>query len=187
MMFRSVVRVFIGVSFLLSAQFAMAQGAGQGPTPGQSLGQFRDGGPEMVKQIRDLVAADKASVATIISFARTANEDQRKAIAEGLAQVAKANAQNDPAFANSIQQAVAASGIPELAKAYAEAAGDTGTASTGGGGGGGGGGPNGPGAPSGGQNAGGTGPGSTFTTNGFSNNLTSQSLGGASFSQISQF
>lgn len=182
-MVRFFIRFFIGAAFLLSAQFAMAQAPSQGTAnPTQSLGQFRDGGPDMVKEIRDIVAADKNAVPTIINFAKTANEDQRKAIAEALAQVAKSNAQNDPAFANQIQQQVAASGIPELAKAYAEAAGDTGTASTGGGGGGGGGGPSGTGAPTGGQNTG-TAPGpNSFAANTFSNLLTGQSLGGSSFS-----
>jgi hypothetical protein len=182
---RFFVRFLIGAAFLLSAQFAMAQVAGQGGVnPGQALGQFRDGGPEMVKQVRDLVAADKAAVAAIIAFARTANEDQRKAIAEGLAQTAKANAQADPAFANQIQQAVAASGLPELAKAYAEAAGDTGTASTGGGGGGGG-----PinGAPTGGPNNGIFNPANSFAANTTPNLLTGGTVGGGGFSQFSPF
>jgi hypothetical protein len=170
---RFIVRSFVGAAFVLSAQFANAQLAGQGlpasevasfqANPGQMLSQFRDGGPGMVKQVRDLVAADKTTVATIIAQAKAANEDQRKAIGEGLAQIAKAYAQADPAFANQIQQAVATSGIPELAKAYAEAAGDTGTASTGGGGGGGG--PNGTGAPQGGPNNGNFAPGNSFATN----------------------
>lgn len=183
MIVRFVVRFFIVAAFVASCQFASAQVVGQGgANPGQVLSQFRDGGPEMVKQTRDLVAADKAAVAAIIAFARTANEDQRKAIAEGLAQTAKANTQSDPAFANQIQQAVAASGIPDFAKAYAEAAGDTGTASTGGGGGGGGG----PitGAPTGGPNNGNFNPANSFAPNNFSNNLTGGAVGSASFSQF---
>jgi hypothetical protein len=191
-----VVRCFIGAAFVLSAQFANAQLAGQGTTlsasdisafqanPGQLLSQFRDGGPEMVKQVRDLVGSDKATLATIIALAKTANEDQRKAIGEGLAQIAKAYAKNDPASANQIQQAVANSGIPELAKAYAEAAGDTGTASTGGGGGGGGGGPSGTGAPQGGPNFGTFNPTNSFAANG-SNFLTGGTVGGGGFSEIS--
>jgi hypothetical protein len=195
-----VVRCFIGAAFMLSAQFANAQLAGQGATlpaseisafqanPGQLLTQFRDGGPEMVKQIRSLVGSDKATLATIIALAKTANEDQRKAIGEGLAQIAKAYATNDPAFANQIQQSVASSGIPELAKAYAQAAGDTATASTGGGGGaGGGGGPSGAGAPGGGANPGSFSSTSNFAANGSSNLLTGGNSGGGGFSQISPF
>lgn len=192
MIIRFVVRCFIGAAFVLSAQFANAQVAGQGGTlpasevsafqanPGQLLSRFRDGGPELVKQVRDLAGSDKGTVATIIALAKTANEDQRKAIGEGLAQAAKAYAKADPASANQIQQAVANSGIPELAKAYAEAAGDTGTASTGGGGGGGGGGPSGPGAPQGGPNNGQFPGGNNFAANGFSNLLTGGGIGGGS-------
>lgn len=195
MMFRSVVRCSFGAVFLLSAQLANAQIAGQSPAlppatiadflanPSQLLNQFPNGGPGLAKQVGDLVDSDKATLATLIAIAKTANEDQRKAIANALAQVAKSYASSgDPAFANQIQQAVANSGLPEFAKAYAEAAGDTGTASTGGGGGGGGGGPNVAGAPTGGQNGGST------TGTGGTNNLTtglvgSSGVGGGGFSQ----
>ncbi len=122
--------------------------------PGQLLNQFPNGGPGLAKQVSDLMGSDKSTLATLIAFAKTANEDQRKAIAQGLAQAAKAYAAGDPAFANQIQQSVANSGLPEFAKAYADAAGDTGTAATGGGGAGGGGGPNVAGAPTGGANTG---------------------------------
>ena len=163
MMVRLVVRSLIGGFLMLSPQLASAQiagGAALPPSaisafqanPGQLLSQYRDGGPELTKQVRDLVSSDKTTLGPIIALAKTANEDQRKAIAAALAQVAKAYAANDPAFANQIQQAVVTSGLPEFAKAYAEAAGDTGTASTGGGGGSGGGPVAGP--PTGGSNTG---------------------------------
>ena len=195
MILRSVVRFSFAAIFMLSAQLANAQISGQAAplspdaiktflaTPSQLLNQFPNGGPGLVKQVGDLVDSDKATLATLIAIAKTANEDQRKAIANALAQVAKAYASSgDPAFANQIQQAVASSGLPEFAKAYAEAAGDTGTASTGGGGGGGGGGPNVAGAPTGGQNSGST------TATGGTNNLTtgllsSSGVGGGGFSQ----
>jgi hypothetical protein len=164
---RSIVRWSVGAIFLLSAQLANAQPAGQSPplppsaisaflaNPGQLLNQFPNGGPGLAKQVADLMSSDKITLATLIAFAKTANEDQRKAIAQGLAQAAKAyaSASGDPGFANQIQQAVANSGLPEFAKNYADAAGDTGTASTGGGNAGGGG-PSGTGAPTGGQNNG---------------------------------
>jgi hypothetical protein len=191
MMFRAAVRCSFGAIFLLSAHLANAQIAGQGPAlppaaiadflanPSQLLNQFPNGGPGLAKQVGDLVDSDKATLATLIAIAKTANEDQRKAMAGALAQVAKAYAASgDPAFANQIQQAVVTSGLPEFAKAYAEAAGDTGTASTGGGGGGGG-----PiaGGPTGGQNTG------TFpTTNGINTQTpgpSNTSVGGSSFSQ----
>lgn len=165
MMLRSVIRCSFGAMLMLSTQLANAQISGQGPAlppaaiaaflanPGQLFNQFPNGGPGLAKRVGELMGSDKATLATLIAFAKTANEDQRKAIAQGLAEAAKAYAAGDPAFANQIQQTVANSGLPEFAKAYADAAGDTGTAATGGGGGGGGG-PNVAGAPTGGQNAG---------------------------------
>ena len=190
-MLRSVVRFSLGAMFVLSAQLANAQGAGQGggvsssemgtfmSNPGQDMNRFPNGGQDLTKRVADLVKTDKAALAKLIEFAKTANEDQRKAIARGLADAAKAYASQagDPGFANQIQQAVANSGLPEFAKAYAEAAGDTGTASTGGGGGGG------PiaGGPTGGQNTG------TFPTTSGTNNLFSApgspGVGGSSFAQ----
>lgn len=176
-MIRFVVRCLIGSLLVLSPQLARAQTPGQSTTlpasdvsafkanPGQLLTQFPDGGPGLIKQVRDLVASDRTTLAQIIAVAKPANQDQRKAIAEALAQIAKADAASDPAFANQIQQAVASSGLPEFAKAYAESAGDTGTASTGGGGGSGGGPVTGP--PTGGSNTGGVTTGNTAVTTGF--------------------
>jgi hypothetical protein len=146
---RLVVKSIVGAAILFSVHSANAQIGGQGTkvpaatvstfmnNPGQLLTQFPGAGPEMVKQVRDLVSSDKATLPSIIGLLKLASPDQQTAIANALAQVAKAYSKSDPAFANQIQQSVANAGIPEVAKAYAEAAGDTGTASTGGGGGGG--------------------------------------------------
>lgn len=181
MTMRLAAKLLVGAALTFSVQMANAQVSGQTPNatpaqisafqanPGQLLSQFPDGGPGLTNQIADLASSDKNTVASIISLARSANEDQRKAIAQGLATAAKSYASaNDPASANKIQQDVVASGLPELQKAYAEAAGDTGTAAAGGGGGGGGGGPTASGAPSGGQNSGNGPNGNTFAANGFS-------------------
>ena len=124
---------FAGVFLLLSAQVVPAQQGPAAQTPAQVLSQYPDGGVAMETQVQTLMNADRASLAAIIAFARTATEDQRKAIARGLANVAKAYAASDPGFATQIQRSVAAAGLPEFAKAYAEAAGDTGTAAAGGG------------------------------------------------------
>ena len=192
-MLRSVVRYSFGAMLMLSTQLANAQISGQGPAvpaaaiaaflanPGQVMNQFPNGGPGLAKQVADLMDSDKSTLATLIAFAKTANEDQRKAIAQGLAQAAKAYAAGDPAFVNQIQQAVVNSGLPEFSKAYAEAAGDTGTASTGGGGGGGGG-PTVVGAPTGGANAG-IFPGTTGFNNQSTGLLGSSGVGGGGFSQ----
>lgn len=189
MMMRNTLKLFVGAALMFSAQIANAQvgtpnvTAGQisafQANPGQLLGQFPNGGQALASQIADLASADKATVAAIIAMARTANEDQRKSIAQGLATAAKAYATgNDPASANQIQQDVVASGLPELQKAYAEAAGDTGTAA-GGGGGGGGGGPTASGPPSGGSNTGNNAAGSTFAAT-QARGLTGGSLGSTS-------
>jgi len=196
---RFLVRCFIGAAFVLSAQFANAQLAGQDGAlpaselsafkadPGQLLARFHDGGPGMIKHVRDLMGSDRTTLTTIIALAKNANEDQRKAIGEGLAQIAKAYAKADPGAANQIQVAVVNSGIPELAKAYAEAAGDTGTASTGGGGNGGGGGPSGSGAPQGGPNGGPFNNGNSFAANNTPNLLNGGGVGGGGFNQLSPF
>ena len=134
MTLRFVLKCFAIAAVLLSAQVANAQ-----QTPSQVLGQSQlaNGGKAMEDAVQSLMSADNVNLAAIIAFAKTANEDQRKAIGKALANVAKAYAAGgDPSNANSIQQAVVNSGLPELAKAYADAGGDTGTASIGGGGGG---------------------------------------------------
>lgn len=180
-----------GAANMQSAQVANVQ-VGQlqsfQANPGQLLTQFPNGGPDMVNQVRGLVTADRSTLPPIIVLAKSANQDQRKAMAEALAQVAKAYASSEPAFANQIQQAVAASGLPEFAKAYAEAAGDTGTASTGGGGGGGGGGPTtAAGPPMGGVNGGTTTTGSYVAATRSSGLMSGSSLGGINTSQVSPF
>ncbi len=178
---RVIVSSLIGAALLLSASVAsvQAQGTTPPPTVSQLMTQYPNAGPEFINQVRTLLAADKNNLALIIAAARTANEDQRKALAQVLADYAKSIAASDPAFANQIQQAVATSGIPEFAKAYADAAGDTGTAATGGGGGvgGGGGGPSGTGAPTGGANTGGITTANNAVTNGSSNLLNGAGLG----------
>ncbi|WP_158268041.1 hypothetical protein [Bradyrhizobium sp. MOS002] len=196
-------KFLVGAALLVSVQVANAQIAGQGPAlpaatisdfkanPNQLLGQFPNGGAALRKQITDLVSSDKDTLAQIIALAKTANEDQRKAIAQGLADVAKAYATaNDPAFGGEVQRSVVQAGLPEFAKAYAEAAGDTGTAAAGGGGGGGaggGGGPTAAGSPTGGSNSGSTVAGNSFASTRSSGLADGGALGGASSSQVSPF
>ena len=199
MLIRFFVRFSFGAVLLLSGQSAYAQIAGQTPAlqppaiaafqanPGQMLSQFPDGGPDLTKRVQDLVGSDKATLAAIIALAKNANNDQRKAIADGLAQVAKTYASSgDPASANQIQQAVVTSRLPEFAKAFAEAAGDTGTAAAGGGGGGSGGGPV-AGPPTGGQNAGNTASGNSSSATSGAGLSAIGSIGSPSFQQVSAF
>jgi hypothetical protein len=198
MIIRYAVGCFFGASLLLSAQFANAQATGQLPSlpasvvstfmasPNQLLTQFPGAGPQLTKQVRELLGSDKNTLPALITLLKLASPDQQTAIAAGLAQAAKAYASNDPAFANQVQTEVAATGIPDVIKAYASIAGDTGTAATGGGGGTGGGGPNTAGAPTGGANSGSTvGTSSAVTT--ASGLITGGSSGGGGFSQASPF
>src|SRR5215472_17481276 len=100
---RFVVRCLAVTALLLSAQVASAQGP---QTPAQVLSAFPNGGAAMSAQVEALLNADKGNLAAIIAFAKIATEDQRKAIAQGLAAVAKAYAANDPGFTTQIQQQV---------------------------------------------------------------------------------
>jgi hypothetical protein len=182
-------KCFLGAALLMPMHFANAQGAGQSPAaavsaflanPSQALAQFPSGGPGLAKQVSELLALDKNTLPSIMALLKTATPDQQAAIADGLGQTAKAAAKNDPAFANQIQQAVAASGIPAVLKQYAAIAGDTGTAATGGGGGGGGG-PTTPGATGGGANGGAINNPNNFAANNSANLLTGATLGGSFF------
>jgi len=165
--------VLLGLVLAMPAGFANAQATPQGP----SQPNLNQSNGELTRNVRDELTSDKTSLDSLIRLMKAANPDQQTAIAEGLAQAAKAYASNnDPAFANQIQLEVAATGLTEVIKAYASIAGDTGTASTGSGGGGGGGGPNVAGAPSGGANVVAEPVGNTFAANGATNFLTGSSL-----------
>src|SRR5690242_15741185 len=174
MMVRFMLRCSFLAILILTPQLASAQVAGQTPplssaavssflaNPSQLLNQYPNGGPDLEKQIFDLMTSDKNTLTTIIALAKTANEQQRQAMGRGLANVAKAYAQaGDPLSANQVQVAVVNAGIPEFSKAYADAGAFTGTAATGGGGGAGGLGP----LPTGGPNTGGALVGNTAVTN----------------------
>src|SRR4051794_4858190 len=134
MMFRFVVRCSLGALLLLAPHLANAQIARQPAAlsaaavaefqanPSRLLNRFPNGGAELTQSVIDLVGSDKLTLAAIIAMAKNANEDQRKAIAEGLVKVAKAYAADgsEPgvAFSTTIQQDVANSGLPEFAKNY---------------------------------------------------------------------
>jgi hypothetical protein len=184
MIIRFVAYSLLGLVLMLPAEFANAQATSQSQPTSQGTSQpsLTQSNGELTRNVREQLASDKTSLDALIRLLKDANPDQQTAIAQGLAQAAKAYAaNNDPAFANQIQVAVAATGLIEVVKAYASIAGDTGTASTGGGGGGaGGGGPSGTGAPTGGANGGAAPAGSTFAANNGTNFLTSSQLGGAS-------
>lgn len=110
-------------------------------SPASLLQQFTSGGAEMISRVRDLGASDPTTVPALVALLKNpaATKDQMRAIVAGLAQVARMAAQQDQAFANEIQNAIAGTGNPDVIAAYQAATGDVAIAATGGGGAGGGG------------------------------------------------
>lgn len=106
--------------------------------PNSLLQQYPTGGPELISRVRDLGASDPATVPGLIALLKdpATTKDQMRAIVVGLAQLARMAAQQDQAFANEIQTAIAGTGNPDVIAAYQAATGDAAIAATGGGGGG---------------------------------------------------
>ena len=189
---RFFVRSLLGLALLAtSSQFALAQVPGNSglpsgiiatfvANPSQLLSQFPNGGPGLTSRTRDLLTSDRTTRTVLIGLLQTANEDQRRAIAAGLAQAAKIYARTDQKEATEIQEAVAKTGLSDVVLAYANAGGDTGTASTAGGGGGGSGsgGPTGGGASTGGTSGFAAPFGTNFAGNTSGNLLTGAGVGG---------
>ncbi len=112
--------------------------------PNTLLANNPNGGSQLVSAVRDLVLADPATLASIISLLNNANPAQQSAIGTGLGQAALASVQNNPSLANQIQEAIAAANVQVATAAYSSTTGNAVTAAgspgAGGGGGGGGGG-----------------------------------------------
>ena len=188
-----IVRNLLGLVLLtFSSMLAYAQVPGSQALPPAAVAAFLadpgglltapanvNGGPGLSAQVRNLLTSDQATLTALIGLLKTANEDQRKAIAIGLAEAARAYARTNPGEATQIQQAVAKTGMGDVVLAYANAGGDTATASVGGGGGGSGsGGPTGSAGSSGGGGGFAAPFGTNFATNGSGNLLTGGSVGG---------
>jgi hypothetical protein len=105
-------------------------------SPTSLLQQFPDGGAQMISRVRDLGASDPTTVPGLIALLKdpATTKDQMRAIVAGLAQVARMAAQQDQAFANEIQTAIAGTNNPDVIAAYQAATGDVAIAATGGGG-----------------------------------------------------
>ena len=128
-------------------------------SPSSLLQQYPTGGPQLISRVRDLGASDPTTLPGLIALLKdpATTKDQMNAIVAGLAQVARMAAQQDQAYANEIQTAIAGTGNPDLIAAYQIALGDAPIAAAGGGAGGGGsgaGGPTGSGFPTGGSSSG---------------------------------
>ncbi|MBR0903875.1 hypothetical protein JQ588_14625 [Bradyrhizobium liaoningense] len=122
------------------------------------LQQFPSGGAQLISRVRDLGASDPATVPNLIALVKdpATTSEQMRAIVAGLAQLARMAAQQDQAFANEIQNAIAGTGNPDVVAAYQAAIGDVTIAATGGGSSGGGGATGNAGAATGGANGGGS-------------------------------
>jgi hypothetical protein len=107
--------------------------------PNSLLQQYPTGGPQLISRVRDLGASDPTTLPGLIALLKdpATTKDQMRAIVAGLAQIARMAAQQDQAFANEIQTAIAGIGNPDVIAAYQAATGDVAIAATGGGGGGG--------------------------------------------------
>lgn len=136
--------------------------------PAGFLSQYPNGGPQMSKAVKDLVASDPQTLNTLLSLLAQASPDQASAIGNGLGQVALMAVDTDQAFAVQIQTAVAQSGNTGALVAFsAVVGGDIKLAAATGGAGGGGGGEEGTGSGITGGIAGGFSPFNlrTFATN----------------------
>ncbi|MBB4365092.1 hypothetical protein GGD65_006156 [Bradyrhizobium sp. CIR18] len=148
-------------------------------SPNSLLQQYPTGGPQLISRVRDLGASDPTTLPGLIALLKdpATTTDQMRAIVAGLAQVARMAAQQDQAFANEIQTAIAGTGNPDVIAAYQAATGDVAIAATGGGAGGGGSGGGGPTGTSGFATGGGGGGGTFFGNNTTANNGTSLGSG----------
>nr|WP_249157418.1 hypothetical protein [Bradyrhizobium diazoefficiens] len=127
-------------------------------SPAALLQQFPAGGAQLISRVRDLGASDPTTVPNLIALLKdpATTSEQMRAIVAGLAQLARMAAQQDQAFADEIQNAIAGTGNPEVIAAYQAAIGDVTIAATGGGSSGGGGATGNAGAATGGANSGGS-------------------------------
>ncbi|MBR0715883.1 hypothetical protein [Bradyrhizobium liaoningense] len=105
-------------------------------SPASLLQQFPDGGAQMISRVRDLGASDPTTLDGLIGLLKNSGttKDQMRAIVAGLALVARMAAQQDQAYGNEIQTAIAASGNADVIAAYQAATGDVAIAAAGGGG-----------------------------------------------------
>ena len=93
--------------------------------PGQLQSKYPNGGARMISMVRDLVASDPAMLPRVLDLSANSNVDQINAIGAGLGQAALVCSRGDPAFANEIQQMVAAVNTQPLALSFAAVVGNS--------------------------------------------------------------
>jgi hypothetical protein len=140
----------------MAAQLSPQQVSQFMANPSAILKANPNGGRKLAAEIRDLLLSDPATLNTIMSLLRDANDAQQAAIGSGAGQAAQASVRLNPAFAAAIQKALADSGSQTAIASYAAATGNVEIGSSGDAGGGSGGPVNG-GPPTGGGGGGGGG------------------------------
>lgn len=108
--------------------------------PGGLLNEFPAAGLPMTSEVRSLAGSSASTLDPIMALLPQANSSQKSAIGAGLARVAKACAASSPAYAQLIQEKIAAANSPELTTAFLQTTNEVQTAALAGGAGGGGGG-----------------------------------------------
>ena len=93
--------------------------------PGQLQSRYPTGGARMISMVRDLVASNPAMLPRVLDLSASSNADQINAIGTGLGQAALVCSRGDPAFANEIQQMVAAVNVQPLAVTFAAVTGNS--------------------------------------------------------------
>lgn len=78
--------------------------------PSTLLAQYPNGGPQMIKAVRDLAGSDPQTLGPLIQLLSQANADQSTSIGTALGQIALAAVNTDPNYADQIQTAVVKSG-----------------------------------------------------------------------------
>ena len=156
--------------------------------PSSLLTQYPNGGPDMIKRVRDLAASNPATLNALLGLLAKANPEQSTAIGTALGDVAKMAVSSDPGFATQIQVGVTIANNDTALGAFNSVIGGdtqlTATAGGTGGAGGGGGGPTGQ-FGGGGGGGGGGGPNLTTSTTNTSNTLTLSSPSGGSPGSVS--
>jgi hypothetical protein len=100
--------------------------------PERLLTQNPVGGGALISRVRDLLLADSTSLSAVLGLLPSANNDQKSAIATGLAQAARLWVRGDPSIVQQIQEAVAGTKDSSFILAYTVAAGNPPTGPVGG-------------------------------------------------------
>jgi len=101
--------------------------------PKAILEQNPNGGGKLSTQVRDLAAGDGSTVGPIINLLKDANDAQKMAISDGLAQAAKLVVLTNQTLAADIQSRIAAINDPTITVAFTNALGDVRLGGVGGG------------------------------------------------------